>query len=230
MSGLCGCTLRNNRHSDPQGPPCVVAVAPVLNLSNSVDFDPLRVTDILAAEFQSFSGVLVVPVNRVLATLELMERDGVLTASDALELGRELNADAVVVAAVTDFSPYDPPRFGLVLQWYAQPRREAGFSRLDPVAASRRATDWETVSDAAGDPRRPTWQVQASYSGASRDVLEDIRRYDRARGGHDSPFGWKVHVKSQEAFVRYCCWATLRSMLLARAEAWKTGSADEAHE
>ena len=38
---------------------------------------------------------------------------------DARKLAQILKVDAVVIGAVTDFSPYYPPRCGLQVEWYA---------------------------------------------------------------------------------------------------------------
>ena len=201
----------------PPEPPQVVVVAPVLNLSNSVDWDPQKVTDILASEFQSFPNVVVVPVNRMMAALALEGKTIVETPRDALDLARELRADATIVAAITEYDPYDPPRVGIVMQWYSPAIQEAATA-FDPVAASRAGADFAPAAEISYDAIvTPLFQVQEVFSAADEGVLEDIRAYGRDRNGYDSQHGWQIHIKSQELFIRYCCWASIRSMLLARA-------------
>lgn len=187
----------------------VVAVAPVLNLSNSSDWDSLRVTDIVASEFQSFPGVFVIPVNRTLATLALMGKEAVETPEDAVDLARELNADATVVTAITEYDPYYPPIIGVVMQWYGRPPHEP-LGGFDPVSASRQTSE---VAPAASSAARLV-QVQRVYNAADESVQAEVRSFGAWRSKHGSPHGWRIHLKSQELFVRYSCWASIRSILL----------------
>lgn len=210
----CAQLHRPTADAPPPPPPLVVVVAPVLNLSNSGEWDPLKVTDIVASEFQSFPNILVIPVNRVLAALALMGRNAVETPQDAFDLAREFNADATVVVALTEYDPYDPPTVGMTMQWYAR-GRPGDADDFDPVTASRQAS--EVVPAASVGPvAAPEVQVQRVFNAADRSVLAEVRSYGARRTGHDSPYGWRIHVKSQELFVRYCCWSAIRSMLLAR--------------
>ena len=214
-----GCALMNAATDNRPAPiqPLVVVIAPVLNLSNSSDWDPWTVTDMVASECQSFDGVAVIPPNRALAALGLMGKTGVETPQDALDLAAQFGADATIVAAITEYQPYDPPRVGVVMQWYSRgnPTSAAG---LDPVSASRQASDAGLASSAELNPLAPVLQVQRVYDASDKSVQKDVRAYDRGRSGHESPYGWRVHLKSQEFFVRYCCWATIRSMLLEREQ------------
>ena len=207
-----GCALRNDAATVepfPQEPPQVVVVAPVLNLSNNTDWDPLKVTDILASELQTFPGIVVIPVNRTLAALALRGLTGVETPQDAVDLAREFNADATLVAAITEYDPYDPPRVGLIMQWYAVHRRPPRPD-FDPVIASRQAAETTPTAEFARDASVPLYQVQRVFSAADRAVIKDIKSYAKHRDGHDSPYGWKIYTNSQELFVRYCCWAAIR--------------------
>ena len=196
-------------------PPQVVVVAPVLNLSNNPDWDRLKVTDIVASEFQSFPDVVVIPVNRTLAALALRGQHAVETPQDALELAREFNADATVVMAVTEYNPYDPPIIGLVMQWYAPASCQLP-SAFDPASASRQASEVVPAGSATQEDAAPLLQVQRVYNAADKSVVAEVRSYAEERPGHSSPYGWRLYVKSQELFVRYCCWSAIRSMLLER--------------
>lgn len=172
-------------------------VAPVLNLSNRDDWDPLKVTDALASELQSFPGIAVIPVNRTLAALAGMGKSACESPDDAHELARRFGATATVVAAVTEFDPYDPPRLGLILQWYdASPDRELMSA----------AQDW-----------LPAWQVQRTFDASHESVQRELRDYDRARESRDSPYGAATHTKSQELFARFCMWSAIVTMQEHRA-------------
>jgi len=207
---LVGCSQRN-RVPTPAPPPRVLAVAPVLNLSGSEDFDPLKLTDLIASEFLAFDNVAVVPVNLTLAELERQGKAAVETPEDALALAEALGADVTVVTAVTEYNPYFPPVVGLVMQWYAAPRASAATG-WDPVAASRLAADaGYELSDSNGPaPRR---QLQRVFNAAHDNVLKEVREYAGRRDGDKGPYGWRKYLRSQELYVRYCGWAMIRTML-----------------
>lgn len=95
-----------------------VAVAPFFNLSSEPTVDGRRFAEAYYAELQKTAGFQVIPVGvveEVLKTNELSLED----PADTLELCRLLNADAVVVGAVTEYKPYYPPQVGFQIQWYS---------------------------------------------------------------------------------------------------------------
>lgn len=208
-----GCTQRERENAPPRAVRIYV-LAPVVNLSGSEDFDPLKLTDLIASEFLSFEGVAVVPVNLALAELARRGRSAVETPEEARELARALGADAAVVIGVTEYDPYDPPVVGLVVQCYpvAAPGRGGG---LDPVSASRSASLPARLS--AAGTELPVVQVQRVFNAADERVLADIRSFARKREGAAGPYGWQRYVKSQELYVRYCGHAVILSMLSEEA-------------
>jgi hypothetical protein len=175
-------------------PAHVVAIAPVLNLSGSQDFDPLKVTDLIASEFLSFKDVTVIPVNLALAELQRRGKYAVETPDDALALAHALGADATIVVAIHEYNPYSPPVVGLTMQWYAG--SAAGEAGMPPAGA-----------------RQPRWQVQRVFNASDEDILAEVREYADDRDGHASPYGWRKYTRSQELYLRYCGWATIRTML-----------------
>ena len=212
--GVLGC-VNGRRAEEPMLPePArqVVVVAPVLNLSGTHDLDPLKITDIVASEFLSFPAVSVVPVNLTMAALAGQGKAWVETPEDAISLARELGADATVVVAVTEYRPHDPPVVGLVMQWYAIPRSQ-DRTGLNPVVASRGATGPPEVELSAMSESGPRFQLQRVFNAAHDDVLREVREFAGRRGGHQSPFGWRIYTKSQELYVRYCTWALIGPML-----------------
>ena len=230
--GVTGCSHQHASETETREiENIVVVVAPVLNLSNSIEWDPDHVTDIVASEFQSFPNIAVVPVNRTLAVLALRGKRIVESPEDALELARELGADATIVAAITEYDPYDPPRVGVVMQWYGVTKR-AGGRPFDAQAASRQTTEFAPTGADAQLASSPLIQFQRIYDATDKKVIGEVRRYARQRSEHGSPYGWRVHIKSQELFVRYCMWSAIKSMLWAReapepqeaneAETWKS--------
>lgn len=195
--------------------PMVVAVAPAMNLSGSTQFDPNQFADFMASELSYAEGITVIPVSRVLSVLSAQGAGGVESPSHALELVSLLGADAILVFAVTEYEPYDPPRIGITGQLYgARPR--PGIGALDPVALSRQRGI--QPGQAGSSPDRLLGQSQRVFDAAHGSVVADIKRFAQLRGGEDSPFGWRKYVVSQQHFIRYCCHATIRVLLSGEPE------------
>lgn len=130
---FCGCALLPEIAHQPQvhNPfPQLsrVAVAPFFNLSSEPAVDGRQFALAYYNELQQVPGFEVVPVGVVELALE---RHGLQlsSAADAQRLAQVLEVDAVVVGAITDFSPYYPPRCGLQVEWYAA---NPGFHPIPP--------------------------------------------------------------------------------------------------
>jgi hypothetical protein len=95
-----------------------VAIAPFFNLSREPTLDGRNVANAYYNELQLIPGFEVVPTGVVEQTM-IENRIELRGPDDARRLARLLQADALVVGAVTDYSPYYPPRMGLQVEWYA---------------------------------------------------------------------------------------------------------------
>jgi hypothetical protein len=95
-----------------------VAVAPFFNLSQEPTLDGRQVALAYFNELQSVPGFEVVPVGVVQTAMQThnIQLNG---PEDARRLAQILEVDALAVGAVTDYSPYYPPRCGLQVEWYA---------------------------------------------------------------------------------------------------------------
>ncbi len=187
----CGGRSKSAAEPPPPPPPRVLVVAPVLNLSGSRDFDPLKVTDLVASEFLSYDNVTVVPVNLALAELARRGQSAIETPQDAAELAQALGADATIVTAVTEYSPYEPPVIGLTMQWYAA--APAGLSETPHPG--------------------PRWQLQRVFNAADEQVQREIRDFAARRDGSAGPYGWRRYLRTQEGYVRYASWSLIGPML-----------------
>ncbi len=95
-----------------------VAVAPFFNLSDEPTLSGEDVAMAYYAELQTVPGFEVVPVGVVQTA---MQANGIELSgpAEARRLAQLLDVDAVVVGAVTDYTPYYPPQMGLRVEWYA---------------------------------------------------------------------------------------------------------------
>lgn len=94
-----------------------VAIAPFFNHSDEPTLDSREVTMAYFAELQATPGFEVIPLN-VVEELMIRHQIDLGSPGEARRLAQQLGVDAVVVGAVTDYSPYYPPRMGLHVEWY----------------------------------------------------------------------------------------------------------------
>lgn len=192
--------------------PVTIAVAPAINQSGSVDFDPDRFADRMATELSYAEGVSVIPVSRVLAALSASGHSQVTSPAHASELARAVGADAILVFSVTDYDPYDPPRIGLTAQLYGSGTRP-NVGSLDPTVLSRLGRLASTPERQRPNRRRLLAETQQMFDASHNAVVADIQRFASIRGADGSPYGWRRYVVSQQAFMEYCCFATIRALL-----------------
>jgi hypothetical protein len=129
---LPGCVIVQTGVKNPIPGMTTVAVAPFVNLSAERVVDGRRFALAYHAELQKIPGYQVIPVGVTeQAMVDLgIDLDG---PDDALKLAKALGADAIVVGAVTDYTPYYPPRIGLQVSWYApEPQRFSPGIPTDP--------------------------------------------------------------------------------------------------
>jgi len=95
-----------------------VAIAPFFNLSSEPTVDGRQVALAYYNELQVVPGFEVVPVGVVERVMQ--EHQIALSGpQDARRLAQLLGVDAVVIGAITDFTPYYPPRCAVQVEWYA---------------------------------------------------------------------------------------------------------------
>jgi hypothetical protein len=95
-----------------------VAVAPFFNLSEEPTVDGRRFALAYFNELQLIQGFEVIPVSQVERAMQDYNIP-LNSPREARRLAQILGADALVVGAVTDYTPYYPPRCTLHVEWYA---------------------------------------------------------------------------------------------------------------
>ena len=210
---LCGCVEKRVepiRLANETLGPMTIAVAPALNVSGSSDFDPNRVADLMSIELSFVEGIEVIPVNRVLAVLADQKRPRVESPEHAMEIARVLGADAMLIFAITEYNAYEPPVVGISAQLYGQ-RRSHRVAAFDPVVESRRAAP--SRLSGAESSLAPIAQAERVFDASHEWVSEEVRRFAEARSADASPFGWRKYIASQLHYIRFCCYATVRSLI-----------------
>ncbi|UCE59060.1 MAG: hypothetical protein JSU63_16645 [Phycisphaerales bacterium] len=218
---LAGCVQEKRRIEPTVVPnillgPMTIAVAPALNQSGATEFDPSRFADLMASELGQADGIKVIPVSRVLGVLAAQGVDRVESQSHARDVSILLGADAILVFAVTEYDPYDPPRIAISAQLYGS-RPFRGSGALDPVALSK---ETGLASSATGQgPRGLLAESQRVFDASHDSVIEEVKEFAACRGGKVSPYGWRRFLVSQQDYIRFCCHATIRVLLNSGKEA-----------
>lgn len=122
LIGCClpGCMVLRVTVKNPIPEMTVIAVTPFRNLTQepSSVVDGRRFALAYYSELQKTKGFQVIPVG-VVETAILQNQLDMNDSRDVLALSEILHADAVVVGAITDYSPYYPPRIGMQVDWYS---------------------------------------------------------------------------------------------------------------
>ena len=136
LLALSGCGVESWKYKEYPANPYpdihTVAVLPVFNHSTQAAFDGEEVGNILASELLKFPGFRVVRPAALRAGGEGPPR----SVEDAVRLGRRLKVDAVLVAVVTDYDPYDPPRVAMAIQFLRTSNRAVSSADVDRLVQS----------------------------------------------------------------------------------------------
>lgn len=119
-----GCAVIETSVINPVPGLSKVAIVPFFNHSQDPSVDGREFAMAYYAELQKIPGFQVVPVSVSEVAIH-QHRLQFADDKDAARLAKILDVDAVVIGAVTDFTPYYPPRVGLDVTWYTT--RDWGF-------------------------------------------------------------------------------------------------------
>jgi len=164
------------------------AVAPVINLSGSRDFDPYKISDTLFEEMGQVENWNVLPLNKTLMAMRELGIRTIDKPEDVRRIAKALKADFVVVPAVTAYDPYNPPTMGMILQMY------------------------DTVGE------NPVTQVNAVFIGSNQTVLRELRDFARGRTQYDSALREEKFLMDADLYARFVCHAMVRRLIEVERE------------
>jgi hypothetical protein len=190
--------------------PVTIAVAPALNFSGGTDFDPSSVADLMASELSYLQGCHVIPVSRVLAVLARQGRQEIGSPSHALETAEAVGADAILVFAVTEYDPYEPPIVGIAAQLYGY-RRDGSVGSIDPILVSRQARPFAVTSRVPATV--PLAQAERVFDASHEYVVRQVRAFADRRQENLGSMGWERYLASQRHYLRYCCHAIVAELV-----------------
>jgi hypothetical protein len=118
-------------------------------------------------ELQKTANYQVIPVGVVEAAIQENELN-MSSPADALKLARILDADAVVVGAVTHYNPYYPPQMGVHIRWFS-PRGWLFYPGI-PTGEEDKGIGYPPEDCPPPEVRKPTQPVVRGQSPGSRDL------------------------------------------------------------
>lgn len=191
----------------------VWAVAPVLNLSGEKAVDPILQADLLFEQLQQVEGLTVIPVNRVAEAMAALHWEKIQSEQQAAIVCEMLGCDGLVVATVTAYDPYNPPKLGASLQLFRRPAatvantaaaRTASPS-LNPRQMARQAAPVyagpapaTTTQPAASESNMV--QVVGMYDAQNGSVRSAVLRYAQGRNDPQGPYASKEYFVSMDRY------------------------------
>jgi hypothetical protein len=204
----------------------VWAIAPFHNESGTSFANGIIMSDHFAQHLTNASNLHVLPVNRTLKAMELLQMAEVGSHADARQLMTELGADALIIGTISAYDPWDPPKLGLAIQLY-----DSGQGLVtDPINIrhlTRAATSNQTnpVHKVHGQapihlPLREQGiasSVSAYFDAADFDVQKQLKKYagnrsnDGMLGPQDNWHRYRISMDLYSEFVTYVMsWRLLR--------------------
>lgn len=190
----------------------VWAVAPVLNLSGEKAVDPILQADLLYEQLQQVEGLTVIPVNRVAEAMAALHWEKIQSEQQAAIVCEMLGCDGLVVATVTAYDPYNPPKLGASLQLFRRPAavantaaaRNAGSPSLNPRQMARQAAPVYAgpapATQPAAAPGSDMVQVVGMYDAQNGSVRGAVLRYAQGRNDPQGPYAEKEYFVSMDRY------------------------------
>ncbi len=179
----------------------VVAVMPVFNHSLEPRVEGMEFANLLASELSKFEGVRA--IRPQVLRKALPEADKPVALEDLLKAARLHRADAVIVAAVTDYDPYDPPRIGLSVQFLRTSGRALSSAEIDRIVQS---ASWRRgpVPLARDQAANLIAAFEAVYDAHEDRIRKEIVQYAHAQDQSDTPFaGEREFLAVQARYLQF---------------------------
>ena len=189
----------------------VWAIAPVINLSGQPGVDALLQADLLFQQLQTVQGLTVIPVDRVAQVYAAAGIEQIQTPQQANVVLDALGCDGLIVATVTQYDPYNPPKFGAAMQLFEKPGDNTPTSGPDPRTLLREG------APAPGDgmPSDPGFiQVVAMYDAANGSVRDAVTSYASGRHEPTGPMGVKEYFANMDRYCGFAYYSLIDSLLV----------------
>lgn len=185
------------------------AVAPVLNLSGQPNIDPLLQADLVYEQLQPVAGLTVIPVNRVAQVYTVLRIEQIQSPEQARIVMDQLGCDGLVIATVTAYDPYNPPKFGGSLQLFLRDGLSSRQDNISPRELVRRATP----GPEAVTPRANFLQSVGMYDAANGTVRDALFTYALGRQDPAGPMGAKEYFVNMDRYSGFAYHTLIEELL-----------------
>ena len=190
-----------------------MAVVPFKNLSGSQAVNSVAATDEFVTELQQIDGLMVLPVNRVLAKLNDLGMSEVATPTDAMSLADALGVDVIIVGAINRYEPYQPPLVALAVEMYSRDQivQEQNSDRyyINPADLARAPKPIELDLRKSFEPQTTVIRV---YDAGQITTVERMKEYAAKHSEDKTPFGWKIYM-TQRRYLRFVSYEIIGELL-----------------
>lgn len=215
ISGGCGAKAKPYGREQtlvlPGAQTRVWAVAPVVNLSGQKGVDPLLQADLLFQQLQAVKGVTVIPVDRVAQVYAAMQIEQIQSPEQAAAVMDVLACDALVVATVTQYDPYNPPKFGGAIQLFQKKGDRERIPPPDPrelVRAGRPPPEQAL-------PENPDFvQVVGMFDAQNGTVRDAVLQYAAGRHEPAGPLGAREYLMVMDRYVGFAYHSLIEDLLV----------------
>jgi len=196
-----------DRQANPLPDVKIIAVAPVMSIGTFEGLDGAELGETLAAELQLHSGFVVRPP-RAVEQFALQRECRYELPRDARKLAGDMGVDAVAVAVITQYRPYEYPKVGMsLMMFFAQPHTLAPVD-IDLLESSGVRLD---LAQADIGAMAAVVKVIDASERQTRDDLDDFA----ARQGdtEERPLGRRAYLLIMRKYEKYVCYDMVQSLL-----------------
>jgi hypothetical protein len=205
----CGCVQKTPEYGHevplivPGNRGEVWAIAPAINLSGQREVDPLLQSDILYQQLQEVRGLTVLPVDKVVEAYVGLKIQKVQSPEQASQVCEALGCDALVVATVTAYDPYDPPKFGGSLAVFHRSATTHKVQNVDPRDLAREAAPPapDAPPSIAGNPN--VAQAVGMFDANNGSVRDALFGYAKGRNDPVGPLGQREYLVSMDRYTGF---------------------------
>ncbi|HXX94261.1 MAG TPA: hypothetical protein VEN81_11555 [Planctomycetota bacterium] len=189
---LAGCGIESGKYkaypANPYTDLNVVAVLPFINQTRETRLDLVEMANIMASELTKFEGFRVIRPIQFLAAAGGGNPGGApASAEEAIRWGRGVKADAVLVAAITDYDPFEPPKVGISVQFFRVQGRSMSATDIDRIVQS---ASWRRGPLPMSREKAPNWidAFETVYDAHEQRIRTELVAYSQAQMDTDSAF------------------------------------------
>ncbi len=167
--------------------------------------DAIEFGNIFASEMLKFGGFRVVRPQALRLALQEEGQSGTATSEADLVLraARRLKADAAVLAEITDYDPYEPPRIAISVTLLRAAGRSLSDAQIDRMV---RSPSWRRGPVALTREQAGHWMgsFERVYDAHQESVRDEIIAYSQAQDETDTPFErGREFLAVQSRFIQF---------------------------